>query len=232
MKTWSLVLALSVLTAVGFVKGFVGQEKVIELKRPLGEIPKHIESQWHGEDLPVSERQLFFLSATDLLWRIYFSHSSSSEGSDGQVFSQGTTPSGAVFVNIAYYNSQRSGASYHSPKVCLPGAGWEMVSSNQIIVPVAGGKEITVNRVLTKKDQDRMVTVYWYQDRGRSVAGENWASILTLWDSLTLRRSDGALVRLSSPVTDSVAKAEKDVLKFLQAAWPLMVEFLPDASSG
>jgi EpsI family protein len=230
MKTWSLILSLGVLIIACLFKEFVGEEKVIELSRPLDEFPKHVASQWFGEDLPVSERGLYFINATDLLWRIYFYRPPPS-ALDGHVVSEQVTSLEAVFVNIAYYSSQRSGSSYHSPKVCLPGAGWEVDSSKQIVITVGDGKKITVNQVLTKKDQDRMVTVYWYQDRGRSVAGESWATFLTLWDSLTVRRSDGALIRLSAAVTDSVEKTEGDVLRFLQASWPLIVEFMPDASS-
>ncbi len=38
------------------------------------------------------------------------------------------TPEGApVYLFIAYYFSQRSGKTLHSPQNCLPGAGWEII---------------------------------------------------------------------------------------------------------
>ena len=47
-------------------------------------------------------------------------------------------PQGLVDLWVAFFRSQRAGVSPHSPKVCLPGAGWTAEDSRIISVPIPG----------------------------------------------------------------------------------------------
>ena len=67
--------------------------------------------------------------------------------------------------------SQRQGDTIHSPQNCLPGAGWQPVRSDRMDIAVPGGP-VTVNRFVIQKGMDRQAVLYWYQGRGRVVAGE------------------------------------------------------------
>src|ERR671921_774356 len=57
-----------------------------------------------------------------------------------------TDPGYSVYVG--YYTYQVQGKAIHSPKNCLPGAGWEPLESAPRTVDMGGGQSVTVNRYL------------------------------------------------------------------------------------
>jgi len=76
------------------------------------------------------------------------------------------------------------------------------------------------------------VLVYWYQGRGRSVASEYWGKVYTVLDSVRMRRSDGAMVRITTTINDSKPAAVESALKLatdLAAdSSTVLPEFIPD----
>src|SRR4051794_379662 len=109
---------------------------------------------------------------------------------------------------ITYYSQQNSGESMHSPRNCLPGAGWEAWDYKTIMVPVGSRKEI-VNLYSIQKDGQRMQVLYWYQSRSRIVANEYAGKAWLVWDGLTMRKTGGALVRLM--MADRAGSVDEEV---------------------
>ncbi len=129
---------------------------------------------------------------------------------------------------VAWFQSQRAGTSQpHSPKVCLPAAGWTPESTGDLTLVTSAGT-ITVNRYVVANRGERAVVLYWYQARRRVVAGE-WASKLWLMaDSIRDRRTDTSLVRIvveSQKAND--ARATQTAADFARAAYPVLVHHLP-----
>lgn len=84
-----------------------------------------------------------------------------------------TGPPGVVDLFVAFFKSQRAGVSPHSPKVCLPGAGWTAESASVISVSIPGESEpIPVNRYIVRHEEDQSMVLYWYQGAHRVVASE------------------------------------------------------------
>ena len=107
---------------------------------------------------------------------------------------QPTNSSANLF--LAWFQSQRAGASQpHSPKVCLPAAGWVPESTAEITLDTTGGV-ITVNRYIVAKGKERAVVLYWYQTPRRVVAGEWAAKLWLVADAVQDKRTDTALVRV------------------------------------
>ncbi len=131
-----------------------------------------------------------------------------------------------AWLYVGYYQSQRTGATYHSPQNCLPGAGWQFVESTYLPVTV-GGSVVTINQVVIQKGLDKQVILYWYHDRGRVIASEYWAKAYLLWDAATRNRTDGALVRISVPVVTTTDDAVEHARGFLRDLWPSLLEFMP-----
>lgn len=134
-------------------------------------------------------------------------------------------------VYIGYYTSQRQGDTIHSPMNCLPGAGWIPVTAERTPIVMDDGVSVDVNRVLIQKGEERQVTLYWYQGRGRSVASEYWSKAFLVWDAATRNRTDGALVRVISPVRPSdasAADADARTRRFVRAAYPHFAAYLPE----
>lgn len=142
--------------------------------------------------------------------------------------------SAAMSVNFysAYYASQRKGESVHSPRSCIPGGGWEIVSHEVVGLdgPSLGGEPLKVNRLLIQKGEDRQLVYYWFQQRGRDVTNEYAVKWYLFWDALTRNRTDGALVRLTTfaPKGEDLAAADKRLISFLQAALPELGRYIPN----
>ena len=133
---------------------------------------------------------------------------------------------------IAYYKAQQAGESMHSPKNCLPGAGWVPVINDMVTLEKdSQGNPVKVNRYVIEKDADRALAVYWYQADGRVIANEYWGKVYLVWDSLRTGRRDGAIIRIFIPISKSQKGAEqalKTALEFARSAKPLLPAFLPD----
>ena len=112
---------------------------------------------------------------------------------------------------VAYFKTQRTGQTPHSPKNCLPGNGWTQTLSDTINVTVPGRAEpIEVNRYLVSKGENKSIVVYWYQSRDRVVASEYRARFYTAADAIRFNRTDTALVRVVVPVVDGDDKRATD----------------------
>ena len=96
----------------------------------------------------------------------------------------------------AYYSSQRSGASAHSPASCLPGGGWRVDSRTQVQLD----HNLHANRFVVRMGDQRQLVYYWFKQRDRILTNEFVVKWYLLWDALTRNRTDGALVRLTTPL--------------------------------
>jgi exosortase D (VPLPA-CTERM-specific) len=117
-----------------------------------------------------------------------------------------------INLYIAYYNSQRKGEAVHSPRSCLPGGGWQMRDFGQrgLSGITVGGQPLRVNRTLIELGNERQLVYYWFQQRGRIITNELAVKWYLFWDALTLHRTDGAMVRLITPLPASSSEAAAD----------------------
>jgi EpsI family protein len=116
---------------------------------------------------------------------------------------------------IGYFRSQRTGTTIHSPKNCLPGAGWNPVQSTVYQLPLDDGRTVPVNLYILRRATDEELVLYWYQSHGRIVASEYWGKFYLVKDALLLNRTDAALVRVTLPVTDgNEAAAQQKAVAF------------------
>ncbi|MFZ3584974.1 VPLPA-CTERM-specific exosortase XrtD [Loktanella sp. DJP18] len=156
-------------------------------------------------------------------------------GADDYVSVDFTSPDAAAPVSFfsAYYEDQTKGGT-HSPEICLPGAGWEIAWLERIdIAPEVGLSEpYHLNRAVIQKGESRMMAYYWFEQHGRHVAWDFAAKMYLLVDGVTIGRTDGALVRLITPIregeTDAQAEARlKDVFLNVEQVLPRFVPGLP-----
>ena len=141
----------------------------------------------------------------------------------------------AVNLYIAYYDSQRNGASIHSPRACLPGGGWTMESFDEYLVPDVGpnGEALRVNRSVVAMGAERQVVYYWFEQRGRSLTNEYLVKWYMFWDALRINRTDGALVRITTQVRDvaDIPMADKQLADFARDMYPKINYYIPQADT-
>ena len=142
------------------------------------------------------------------------------------------TSNGYINFYTAYYASQRKGASAHSPRSCIPGGGWEIEDLRTVVVPGVGpgNAGLTVNRVIIAKGESRQLVYYWFQQRGRIITNEYLVKWYLLVDALTRHRTDGAMVRLVTPVPQGadMAKAEAMLAGFMSQVVPGLGAYIPE----
>jgi EpsI family protein len=114
-------------------------------------------------------------------------------------------------VFIAYYAVQKAGESMHSPKNCLPGAGWEPILNDHVTVAGPSGP-VEVNRYVVEKGNSRTLILYWYHSGNRVYASEYWGKAYLIADSARTGQRDGAIARIAVnlPKGASVDAATKD----------------------
>ena len=180
---------------------------------PFSQLPSVL-AGWTGSDQPIDQETRDVLGAGDFLSRVY-THA-------GQ-----TAPIGLF---IGYFPTQRTGQTIHSPKHCLPGAGWVFESSNYVNLTDVDGKTHRVGEYVIANGGMRQFVIYWYQAHGRSVANEYMAKIYMAADAMRMNRTDGALVRVITPVTPSedIAEARRRAEGFAMRLTPLLPRFIPD----
>jgi exosortase D (VPLPA-CTERM-specific) len=150
---------------------------------------------------------------------------------DDYVLSDYTRSSSRAPVNfyVAWYDSQRAGQSAHSPRSCLPGGGWRIQDLTRADVGGVdiGGTPLAVNRAIIQQGDQRELVYYWFQQRGRIVTNEYLVKWYLFWDSLTRHRTDGALVRLVTPIAGDIAEADARLKDFLEHAAPSLPRYIP-----
>lgn len=167
---------------------------------PLSEFPSQVGRYTKVVEWPLDKETLDVLKVTDYLNRGYW------ETGMGQDL---------VGLYIGYFRSQRTGAGIHSPKNCLPGAGWNPVHESVYQLPLPDGRTAPINLYILRKGLDEQLVLYWYQAHGRIVANEFWGKFYLVYDALRLNRTDAALVRITVPIDNGdEAKAKARALEF------------------
>ncbi len=171
-------------------------------------------AQWREtQNFPVEQEIREQLKADDMLNRLY-------TGADGREMA-------GLFV--AYFKTQRTGQSPHSPKNCLPGSGWEPEATGFLDVTVQGQPEpIRINRYVVSHGDETSVVLYWYQSQRRVIASEFSAKFWLVMDSIKYHRSDTALVRVTVPVfKNDRDAATRTGVSFVQTVFPVLKSYLP-----
>src|SRR5581483_3743726 len=205
-----LLVTIFMLLGAIFLLKKLSHGEAVSPHQPLRELPWNF-GRWHGRELPLEPRIVAAAGVDDHVSRVY---------DDGMA--------DPIMLYVGYYRSQRTGDTIHSPKNCLPGSGWEPAQSGKISVPMPDGSSIVVNEYLVEKRLDRQLVLYWYQARGRVIASEYWGKVWMVVDAMTRHRTDGALVRISTPVRSGNEKAQARATEFVQLLYPRLNEFIPD----
>jgi EpsI family protein len=129
---------------------------------------------------------------------------------------------------VAYYASQRKGTSPHSPLVCIPGGGWRITNFERTAYG-DGATSFPFNRVVIERGQHKQIVYYWFEQRGRKVANEWMSKWYLLADAVTMNRSDGALVRLTTfqHPGETEADADQRIQTLIPELSPALTAYLP-----
>ena len=186
---------------------------------PFALYPRRIEG-WAGSSARLDPEIEQVLGASDYLNTTYVP------------LGGGGTAGAYVNLFVAFYDKQTEGGGIHSPEVCLPAGGWEIftIDPHRIDMEGTGYGTFEVNRAVIQKGLDKQLVYYWFEQRGTRMTNDFAAKLAVLWDGLTEGRTDGALVRVVTPIgrgAGAEAEAEARLDGLLREALPPLPRFVP-----
>jgi EpsI family protein len=207
-----IAAALLITTTAIFLRAHT-QNEVFPPRLPLKSFPQQL-GPWTGTDVAIDKDVLQVLGPGDFLLRVY---------------KNPEKPNSYVDLFVAYFRSQRTGDTIHSPKNCLPGAGWAPVESGRVTLSMPGHAPFPANRYVIAKGDSKQVVLYWYWAHDRGVASEYWAKYYLVADSIKMNRSDGSLVRITTTLEpgETADAAEQRLLPFVSDVVPQLDGYIP-----
>jgi len=208
-----LLACLGMIAATALIISFIGGRTESTPEREyFSSFPRSI-GEWSGQPNTLEKTVLDTLDLTDYLLTDFVSEEN-------------------IPVNfyVAYYESQRKGSSPHSPTVCLPGSGWQISSlTRQTYNSSGAGKPFEFNRVIISKGKYRQLVYYWFEERGRVMADEYAVKWQLFVDAIFMNRTDGALVRITTPIAsgETEENADQRMAGFMAGAVPLIPVYVP-----
>lgn len=207
--TPAAVLAAGALLTFGGVR----EQVAMPLRADLSTSVPTVMAGMTAQDVPISKEEQRVAGMDNFVMRAYAP--------------AGAAISAAAFtVYVGYYQQQTQGNSIHSPRNCLPGGGWEPLTSSRESISTPAGI-VPVNRYLIGNGDAKALVLYWYQGRGRMAANEYAVKWHLLRDQALRGRSDEALVRIIVPVDKSEQEAYELAVKIGRTLAPAVASVLP-----
>lgn len=203
-----LIASVVALALSAFLVSSIGKrEEVIPPRAVFPEFPTQL-GEWKGDQMAMEDTVTKYLGLTDYIFADYKNNKSET-----------------VNFYSAYYETQRKGVSPHSPRVCIPGGGWQIAEIERTQIG-----DLPINRIVIKKDEQTQLVYYWFQQRGRQLANEYLMKWFLFKDALLLNRTDGALVRITTSVgqNENIADADNRLKAFAAQVTPVLPKFIPN----
>lgn len=189
---------------------YTSQAEAVPSTKPLSSFPTQI-GKWEGKAERFDQKIYEILGVDDSFLANYFAP-------DNRF----------IQLYVGFYGSQRQGDIIHSPRNCMPGAGWNITGTSYKTLEIDDGKKIKVRQLLLEKGKAQQIVLYWFQSRGRVIASEYSQKIYLVIDAIFRNRTDGSFVRLVTPViNDDREAAEAQVEKFGETLIPILSDYLP-----
>jgi EpsI family protein len=222
-RFWIVVLLLFVTALLLHTRG---DNDKVPPSEPLSLMPQTI-GPWTSRDIPMEDDVLAILGKGDFLNRIYIGPRNGTQPVSASTSDLVGVP---VSLFIGYFPTQRTGQSIHSPQHCLPGAGWEFLSSRYTDLTGDDGQVYHVGEYVISDGNIKQFVLYWYQAHGRSIPNEYTAKLFMIADAIRMNRTDGAIVRVITPVLplESVEDARARAVRFTKEMVPSIPRFIPD----
>lgn len=180
LAPWPIVLAAGLVLGLGWgAQAHILDTQTVPERRSFSNFPQQI-AGWQGERLYLSQNIL------DSLW------------ADDYVSGNFRNPQtgNTLHLLVSYYRTQTTQKTAHAPTTCLLGGGWSLEKKEVVPPNPQAGREFPVQRMLLEQGGARILSNFWFEQRGRVITSEYLNKFFLFWDALTMGRTDGALVRV------------------------------------
>jgi exosortase D (VPLPA-CTERM-specific) len=208
------VVALAVMAGFGFFSQQYVSAQIIPEHRPLKEEFPMQFGNWRGERMFLSDDILDSLWADDYVTGDFVNDKTGNR----------------LHLLVSYYEMQTTRHSAHAPTSCLLGGGWVMSSKRVLPPSPETGRPFPVSQMVLKQGKRSLLSNFWFQQRGRHIVSEWWNKAWLIWDAVTKRRTDGALVRVEMYLNpgQSVTEGQELLDGFVGELKQELHDFIPD----
>ena len=143
------------------------------------------------------------------------------------------SPSGRLIdFYTAWYASQSKGQSIHTPETCMRVGNWRFQDGQECRIDLPGyvASPVRLKKTVLTNGSERWMMYFWFRCRGRNLVNAYELKLFNFLDRLMKRRSDGALIRVMTPIggSETPTDAETRIQLFLRKALPELDMYLPD----
>lgn len=203
---FAALLVSGLMLVVGVYLHTLSKSAPVLLMNNLGELPLRI-GQWEGENAVIIDNPYSDLRADRELSRSY-------SNAKGQV----------VHFYVGYFETQTQNKEliHQRSRVFFKNVSGAAVRVND-------EKFVEVNKVLSGEGNRRRLSLVWYDFNGRVITDPYLAKFYTSWSGLTRRQTNGAVIWVSSEITEKVSQddAFSNASDFVQQVFPLLTDYLP-----
>ena len=211
MNTYRTITIAAIMLITSVALSYLNNSEAKKTNKPLSVFPMAI-GTWNGK-LDNFDDWVYEVTGVD---DSILSHFYNSSGNYVQLY-------------IGYYESQRERDIIHSPRNCMPGGGWNIIETSRInlTLPSYPRDSVKVIYLVIQKGLEKQIVLYWYHSRGRVISSEYYQKFYLVIDSIIRQRTDGAFVRLISPVKDGEKQTLEMLKEFAADLFPIIEEYIP-----
>lgn len=205
----SRLIVVYILIMIAGLYIYVHSDITVPMSKSFREFPLNLNGWKMKSESIISDEVLNKLRPTDYVVRAYMK-------------------TGYIPVNlyIGYHSGGKDSGPIHSPKHCLPGAGWLKLKEDKVEIDV-NSKKINIVKALFQKGYGKELFLYWYYVRGRTLTSEYALKLAEISSSIVQRRRDSAFIRVSIPFESDEEQAFSSGAAFIKDFYPVIEEFLP-----
>jgi len=138
---------------------------------------------------------------------------------------------GSIWVLVEYFPTQNENRRAAAGDLVYPAVGWSQLEERGVSlqVPAASGGRLNANLIVIEEGGRRYAIAYWYQIGQAAVASDHWYRVRLLYNRIVHGRTDGALIRMASPVAsgEDPAVVVARYARFLGVFYPELLRRLP-----
>lgn len=137
-------------------------------------------------------------------------------------------PREAFEVFIGYRSYQQGDKRLRSPKLTMVGS-WNFIAVNSARIAAAPADAIHGTWMTLQNASARQLVLYWYQDGRETIGSEVAYRIHQAKRRILHRRTDGAVIRIATPIADGedMEQARERLGKFAAQLYSELVKVLP-----